>query len=117
LSAALAAADARGREAGLAAASEAVARRFNALGLTDPVDPATRPYHGRPFRVLHAERFAAACRARLTDPTLRELPLVGAVDQALDTTDVLSRAGRARRYRALLHGDLHLLGMGGGGAG
>jgi hypothetical protein len=30
------------------------------------------------------------------------LPLLGSIDQALDTTDVLSHAGRSRRYRSLL---------------
>jgi hypothetical protein len=104
LAAALAAADHAAREQGLVDAYEAVARRFNALGIVEPVDPSTRSYHGRPFRVLHAERFAAACRDGLSDPDLRSLPLVGGVDQALDTTDVLSHASRARRYRALLDG-------------
>jgi hypothetical protein len=110
LAAVLAAADHAGREQGLAAAYEAVARRFNALALSDPVDPTTRPYHGRPFRVLHADRFAAACQARLTDPDLRELPLIGAVDQALDTTDILSHPTRSRHYQGVL-------GMGGVGVG
>jgi hypothetical protein len=111
LAAALAAGDHAGREQGLVAAYEAVARRFNALALTaEPVDPTTRPYHGRPFLVLHADRFAAACQAHLTDPVLREIPLIGAVDQALDTTDILSHPTRSRGY-------LGVLGMGGVGAG
>jgi hypothetical protein len=103
LARALAASDHAGREQGLVDAYEAVARRFNALGLVEPVDPSTRPFHGRPFRVLDAGRFAAACHDRVDDPELRRLPLIGGVDQALDVTDVLSHARRARRYRALLH--------------
>jgi len=102
LAAALAAGDHAGREQGLAAAYEIVARRFDALGLTDPVDPSVRLYHDRPFLVLHADRFVTACRARLTDPVLRELPLIGAVDQALDTTDILTHPTRSRRYLRLL---------------
>jgi hypothetical protein len=88
------------REQGLADAYEAVARRHNELGITSPVDPATRPYHGRPYRVLHAERFVAACRERLTDPEILQLPLIGAVDQFVDSTDALgdpSRREAARR--------------------
>jgi hypothetical protein len=99
---ALAAPDHAGREAGLATAYEAVARRFNALALTDPVDPSTCPYHGRPFQVLHAERFAAACFALVDDPVLRRLPPIGAVDQFLDSTDVLSSPTRSHRFRSFL---------------
>lgn len=98
---ALAAADHVERERGLAAAYEVVAGLHNDLGLTAPVDASTRTYHGRPYRVLHADRFVAACRERITDPELRRLPLVGSVDQFIDSTDVLSDAERPRRLRAV----------------
>ncbi|MEV7427556.1 DUF4037 domain-containing protein [Streptomyces sp. NPDC091212] len=88
---ALAATDWHTREHHLARAYEAVAATHNQLGLTDPVDPATRPYHTRPFQVLHAERFTAALRVRITDPDISSLPPIGAVDQFIDSTDVLSR--------------------------
>ncbi|WP_335932035.1 DUF4037 domain-containing protein [Streptomyces sp. PTD5-9] len=96
LTAALAATDWRTREAHLCHAYEAVAALHNGLALTDPVDPATRPYHSRPFRVLHAERFTAALRLRITDPAVRALPVSGAVDQFVDSTEVLGRPGPAR---------------------
>ena len=51
--------------------------------------------------VLHAERFVAACRDRIHHPDLRRLPLVGAVDQFVDSTDVLSHRHRPRRLRAI----------------
>lgn len=51
----------------------------------------------RPFLVLRAERVAAALRAAVTDPTLRDRPLLGAVDQYVHSVDVLSDATRARR--------------------
>jgi hypothetical protein len=73
LTRALAADEHAGREQGLCDAYEAVARRFNALGLVDPVDPSTRQYHSRPFRVLRANRFATACRARLSAADRAEL--------------------------------------------
>lgn len=91
LTAALAAADWRTRERHLCRAYQALAALHNQLGLTDPVDPATRPYHNRPFQVLHAERFTAALTARITDPAVRTLPTIGAVDQFVDSTDVLGR--------------------------
>ncbi|MEV6209711.1 DUF4037 domain-containing protein [Kitasatospora sp. NPDC051914] len=91
LTAALAATDWRTREHHLARAWTAVATAHNQLGLTDPVDPATRPYHARPFQVLHAERFTTALTARITDPDISSLPTIGTVDQFVDSTDVLSR--------------------------
>ncbi|MFD7716056.1 hypothetical protein [Streptomyces sp. NPDC059814] len=90
---ALAATDLPERERHLCAAYEAVAIRQNASGLVDPVDPSPRPYHGRPFLVLHAERFARPLAASLTDPELRGRPLTGAVDQWADSTDLLTGAG------------------------
>ncbi|QNP68047.1 DUF4037 domain-containing protein [Streptomyces roseirectus] len=91
LTAVLAATDWRTREQHLARAYETVADLHNRLGLTDPVDPATRPYHTRPFQVLRADRLAGALTARITDPAVRALPLTGGADQFVDSTDVLSR--------------------------
>ncbi|MDQ0930726.1 DUF4037 domain-containing protein [Streptomyces turgidiscabies] len=91
LTAALAATDWPTREHHLARAYETVAAAHNQLGLSDRVDPTTRPYHDRPFQVLHAERFARALTTHITDPAIRALPTIGTVDQFIDSTDVLSR--------------------------
>jgi hypothetical protein len=96
LAAALAATDWRGREAGLCAAYRAAAGWTNRLGLAEAVDPAPRPFWDRPFQVLDAQRFTAALLAAVTDPAVRALPPVGAVDQFVDSTDVLSHTDRAR---------------------
>ncbi|MEU6014376.1 DUF4037 domain-containing protein [Streptomyces sp. NPDC047515] len=96
LTAALAATDWRTREPHLCRAYETVAALHNRLALTEPVDRATRPYHDRPFQVLHAERFTAALTARITDPAVRALPVSGAVDQFVDSTDVLGRPESAQ---------------------
>ncbi|MEV5579382.1 DUF4037 domain-containing protein [Streptomyces parvus] len=84
------------RERHLCDAYERVAAAQNRTGLTEEVDPARRPYHGRPFQVLHAERFAHALARTVTDPELRDLPLTGAVDQWADSTDFLGRPGAVR---------------------
>lgn len=97
---AIAATDHAAREAALVQAYEIVAEQHNAVGLTDTLDPRTRDYHGRPFRVLGADRFAAACVAAVRDPWLLRLPLVGSVDQFVDSSDVLTPADRARRLSA-----------------
>lgn len=93
------------REAALVEVYELLARRHNASGLTAPIDdPTVRPFHGRPFQVLDAPRFANACRDGIQDPWLAGLPLVGSVDQFADSTDVLSAADRAQHLRALYTG-------------
>jgi hypothetical protein len=94
-----------GGEDGLVAAFEDVARRHNALGLTRELEPTVRRFHGRPFRVIGAERFADACRERIEDPWLCSLPLVGSVDQATDSTEILTHPQRARRLRNLYRSD------------
>jgi hypothetical protein len=65
------------RERCLCEAYELVGGLQNATGLAEPVDPARRLYYGRPYLVLHAERFARALQGTLTDPELRRLPLTG----------------------------------------
>ena len=98
LRAAVHASDAPVRESALVAAYTDVARRHNAARVTAPVDPQITRYHGRPYRVLGADRFAAACVEAIQDPWLRTQPLVGAIDQIADSTDVLQHPNR---YRAL----------------
>ncbi|WP_319459628.1 DUF4037 domain-containing protein [Micromonospora sp. RTP1Z1] len=88
------------RQAGLVRALAAVAGWTNDTGLAAPVDPTVRQFHGRPFLVLDAGRFAAALRAAIGDPALRARPLVGAVDQYLDNVDVLTHPQRVRRVAA-----------------
>jgi hypothetical protein len=86
------------REAALVQAYEQVATAQNdladALG-TERVDWSIDSYFGRPYRVLHG-RFAEACQTAIDDDDLRALPLVGSIDQFVDSTDVLAASGRSR---------------------
>ena len=93
----VAATDFRGREEALIEAVELVAGRHNALGVTAPVEPTVRLFHERPFRVLGSGRFVDACLAEVSDPWLRALPLVGAIDQFVDSVDVLTAPDVSRR--------------------
>lgn len=99
LSGALEATDRATREAALVEASETLARRQNTSGWSTEVDPTARPFHGRPYRVIGADRLVDACLAAVADPWLRSLPLVGSIDQLVDSTDVLSDPETARRLR------------------
>lgn len=104
LIAAMAAPDGQ-RELHLATAYEVVARLHNTTGLTEPLDPATRSFHGRPYRVLQAERFAGALVATIVDPAIRGLPLTGAIDQMVDNVAVLGSVDRRRGVVAAVYGD------------
>ncbi|MEW1775173.1 DUF4037 domain-containing protein [Streptomyces sp. NPDC086777] len=92
------------RERHLAQAYEIVAHLHNELNLTDRVDPAPRPYHSRPYRVLRADRFTRALAARIKDPHIRGLHRAGAVDQFVDSAEVLSRPDLARAAAAAVTG-------------
>ena len=98
------------RERPLGVAYETVARMHNTLGITAPLDPHTGHYHGRPFKeqegrpftVLHAERFADAIRQTTTDTMLRDTAsYTGGIDQFVDSTDLLSHPERVARLRAV----------------
>lgn len=97
LTAALSADTYADREAALVGAYEQVGHRQNLLALTCSVDPTARRFHDRSYRVIGAGRFAEACIQAITDPGLRRLPLVGSVDQWVDSTDVLSHGDRTHR--------------------
>ena len=75
------------REQHLRDAYETVAALHNQLGLTASLDSHTRGFYDRPYQVIGAARFTAALREAITDPQVRRLPLTGAVDQFVDSSD------------------------------
>lgn len=101
LSAALAATTLPERESALSAAYVEAARRHATLPGTTALEASVRPFHDRPALVLDADRFTADCLRRVEDPWLRGLPLIGSVDQVVDSTDVLADTPTFRRLRAL----------------
>jgi hypothetical protein len=76
------------RQTHLTTAYEYAARKHNALGITEPVEPKVSPFFDRPFLVIHGERFADALRAQIEDKEVLALPVhLGSVDQFTDSTD------------------------------
>lgn len=106
LAAALAASDWRERERALGAAYLALARAHNALGVTQPVEVTLSAYYDRPFQVIHAGRFASALVGALRDDGVRaiaaENDVAGAVDQFVDSVNILQHAPRFRRLKGFL---------------
>jgi hypothetical protein len=93
------------REESLGVAYQFVAERHNALGITPPLDPWVSPYHGRPFRVIHADRFVEAIDRAIADPAVRAIVdrvgWIGATDQFGDAVDLLDPPGVYTRLRPL----------------
>ena len=89
------------RESAMVEAYELLAGLHNRLAPTSQLDSSTRFFYDRPFRILGAGRFVEACLEAIDDARLRELPLVGSVDQFADSTDVLAYPARAARLRAI----------------
>jgi len=88
LTSAISAPDWPDRERYLCEAYESAARLHNSLAVTPPLDPAVLPtFYDRPYRVLDARRFVRALREQIQDEHIRSLPLSGAVDQFVDSTD------------------------------
>lgn len=85
------------RDADLAAIYQALAEKHNALGLTEPLPAEPSPFWGRPFQVIHGDRFAEALRQRIEDEVVRRIAqrgLIGNIDQVSDNTDVVENTPR-----------------------
>lgn len=84
------------REQAVVRLYEAMAQRHNALGVTPVLSVTTGLFNVgindavRPFRVLNVSRFKKACLEAITDEALRRLPIVGAIDQLTNPTDLLT---------------------------
>ena len=90
------------REQHLSAAYIAVAKRHNALSLTDFIEPGIFPFFDRPYQVPHSERFVNALHERIASDTVRNLPdHIGAVAQFVDSTNVLDVIERCQQLDVL----------------
>ena len=106
--AALAAATWREREAHLTPAYEIIAEMQNATGIAAPLPTAVSPFHDRPYRVIHGERFASAITEEIADPLLREVAAeIGSVNQLIDATDKLTKVAFLPATARPLRGGAH----------
>lgn len=90
------------REGHLSQAYTAVAEMHNALGVILPQPTEVMLFHERPYLVPHSDDFVEALRAAITDEQVKHLPPhVGAVDQFVDSTDVLGPTWALARLREI----------------
>jgi len=92
------------RQGRLAVAYGIVAEVHNGLGLGEPLDTGVSPFFDRPYLVICADRFAEQIRAAIRSSELRDLPLVGSVNQFVDSTDILEWPDRCRRLASVYGG-------------
>ncbi len=72
----------------MADAYEILGLATSRLNLCMAFDPSRRPFHARPFVVSNADVIVGALRAAITDSELRQRPLIGAIDQWTDNTEI-----------------------------
>lgn len=90
------------RQRWLARSLELSAVAQNRLRLVPPLPARVSSFHGRPFLVIHADRFALALGKSIRDPATRALPpRLGSVDQFSDSTDLNDFPERTRRLSSL----------------
>jgi hypothetical protein len=90
------------REGHLGEAYRIVATLHNNLGVTDPLETEPSGFHGRPYKVIHGDRFAEALHERIDHPAVQGLPRgLGAIDQVTTSVAVLSKPERCRALASL----------------
>jgi hypothetical protein len=80
------------RNESLCSAYRMIAEMHNALSITEALPTEPTPFWGRPFRVIHAERFSKVICDAIRDPDVRriaERPPIGSIDQFSDSTDLV----------------------------
>jgi hypothetical protein len=92
------------RESHLAQTYVIVGKLHNSLGITKPVESKITSYFGRPYKVIHAERFSDAAIDAIQDKKLKSIkPLIGSIDQFIDNTDFLSSPKLFRETKQLFN--------------
>ena len=100
----LAAQDWHTREQHLSAAYHHVAEMHNGLNVTPPLPTEVSKYHGRPYMVIHAERFADAIKAQIADEAVEKIAskrLIGSIDTFSDSTDLREAASFRDAFKGL----------------
>ncbi|MDJ0636218.1 MAG: DUF4037 domain-containing protein [Xenococcaceae cyanobacterium MO_188.B29] len=90
------------REEYLSKVYEVIAQMHNNLLLTKPLETSVSNYYGRPYLVIHANRFAEAIRDTIDNKKVKDLPTnVGAIDQFVASVDVLVQHQLCKNLKAI----------------
>ncbi|MCP4426777.1 MAG: DUF4037 domain-containing protein [Chloroflexi bacterium] len=90
------------REIPLCEAFKLAAKKHNQLGITEALDTAVSHFHGRPYKVIHADRFVTAIKNVIADETVKAIPTnIGSIDQFSHSADLREQARLHRRLATL----------------
>jgi hypothetical protein len=90
------------REKRLSEVYRTVVEKHNSLGITKrSISSSVSKFHNRPYLVIHGDKFAEEIRKGIKDKRIRELALLGSIDQFTENTDLLGRQDQLERIRAL----------------
>ena len=90
------------RESHLSDAYLVVMEMHNSLGLTPEIEPEIAPFHNRPYQVPHTARFSNALHEAIQSDEVRGLPRnIGALDQFVNSTDILSDPQMGTKFRGI----------------
>jgi hypothetical protein len=92
----------KSRDLSLSKAYSLMAQQHNELKITKPLSTNTSDYHGRPYSVIHGERFAKAITQAINDPKIKKIETnIGSVDQFTDSTNVVEDLALCKKLRAV----------------
>ncbi len=82
------------REKWLSQAYSIMARHHNSLRITKALPTKVSHYHGRPYSVIHGDKFAAEIKKAIKDPKVKGIKAnIGSIDQFTDSTDLIQDLG------------------------
>jgi hypothetical protein len=91
----------RSREKWLSEAYHLVTEKHNSLHITGKLSTETSKFYGRPYLVIHADRFAKEIRGKISDAKIRRLPLIGSINQITDNSILLNDKIRLQKIYPL----------------
>jgi len=90
------------REGALSEAYQILMAMHNNLGVTPAIEPQIAPFFNRPYQVPRSARFADALHESIQSDVVRGFPRdIGAVDQFVNSTDILSDPEWGRKFKEI----------------
>jgi hypothetical protein len=89
------------REKYLSEAYKVIAIAHNLLKITKPLSTEVSLYHERPYLVISADEFVKAIITEIKEESLKKLPVIGSIDQFVDSTDVLDEPLLCRKLKTV----------------
>jgi len=80
------------RECHLGKAYSIVASKHNSLKITKLMETEVSKYYNRPYLVIHGDEFAKEIMKKIRDPSIRNLPTIGSIDQIAGRPELLEDA-------------------------